>query len=459
MSNGFNVCMASDSYKATHHRMYPEGTEKVYSYFESRLGAKYNSTIFFGLQYILKNFLEGKVVTEEAITKAKSRINAHLYEGAFNEEGWRYILDKYDGKLPIRILAVPEGEVVGTNNVLMTIENTDPKCYWLTNYLETLLTHVWAPSTVATKSYFVKKMMLGFLERTSDNTDLINFALHDFGCRGVTSMASAGIEGAGHLVNFLGTDTLPALDVIMDYYNTVEMPAYSVNASEHSVMVSMGRDGEMDVLGNMLKAYPTGILSVVIDSYDYRKFIDNTYKIYGNKILKRDGKLVFRPDSGQPNEVVVEVYNSLREKFGYTINSKGYEVLNSKVGILWGDGIDEIGIRSVLFTLETMRVSAENIVFGMGGGLLQKINRDTQCFAFKSSYQERNGKGYDIFKQPLDSSKTSKKGKLKLIKDSDGNFSTVANNAIGKNLLELVFENGILVRDMSFKQIRENANK
>lgn len=452
-----NVCMMSDSYKVTHAKIYPKGTEKVYSYFESRKGAKYESTVFFGLQYILKRFLEGQVVTEEIIKKAKKRINAHLYDGAFNEKGWRYILEKHNGKLPIRIYAVSEGSVIPTDNVLMVIENTDPECYWLTNYLETLLTHVWAPSTVATISYFVKKNMKKYLEKTSDNMEVLMFALHDFGERGVSSMESAGIEGAGHLINFMGTDTMPALDVIMDYYNTEEMPGYSVNASEHSIMCSLGVDGEMDVFGNMLDEYPTGILSVVIDSYDYRKFIDNAYKLYGDKILSRDGKVVFRPDSGEPNEVIIEVYNMLKERFGYSINSKGYEVLNPKVGTLWGDGIDAIGIDSMLSIIEARKISTENVVFGMGGGLLQKINRDTQRFAFKSSYQERDGVGHNIFKCPLDRSKMSKKGRLKLIKDASGKFSTVPENSKGKNLLELVFENGALIREMTFEEVRKNA--
>lgn len=452
-----NVCMMSDSYKVTHAKIYPKGTEKVYSYFESRKGAKYESTVFFGLQYILKRFLEGQVVTEEIIKKAKKRINAHLYDGAFNEKGWRYILEKHNGKLPIRIYAVSEGSVIPTDNVLMVIENTDPECYWLTNYLETLLTHVWAPSTVATISYFVKKNMKKYLEKTSDNMEVLMFALHDFGERGVSSMESAGIEGAGHLINFMGTDTMPALDVIMDYYNTEEMPGYSVNASEHSIMCSLGVDGEMDVFGNMLDEYPTGILSVVIDSYDYRKFIDNAYKLYGDKILSRDGKVVFRPDSGEPNEVIIEVYNMLKERFGYSINSKGYEVLNPKVGTLWGDGIDAIGIDSMLSIIEARKISTENVVFGMGGGLLQKINRDTQRFAFKSSYQERDSVGHDIFKCPLDRSKMSKKGRLKLIKDASGKFSTIPENAAGENLLELVFENGKLLREITFEQVRKNA--
>jgi len=462
MKSNFNICTASDSYKMCHHAQFPDGTEKVYSYFESRCGAEHPTTVFFGLQYIIKKYLAGAVVTEEGIEIAKRRINAHLFDGAFNEAGWRYILDEYDGKLPIKISAVPEGMGVATNNVLMTVENTDPKCYWLTNYLETILTHVWAPSTVATVSYHAKQMMSDFLFRTSDNPEAIDFMLHDFGARGVTSFGSAEITGAGHLISFMGTDTFPAIDTTMDYYNAPEVTGYSVPASEHSLMCSLGRDGEMEVLKNLLDKYPTGILSVVIDSYDYREFIKNAYINFKDEILARDGKLVFRPDSGQPNEVTVDVYNLLEERFGSTTNSKGFKVLNPKVGILWGDGIDVSGIRSVLFTLELRGISADNMVFGMGGGLLQKMNRDTQRFAFKSSYQERNGVGYDIYKQPIDVSKASKKGKLMLIRNVATNeLETVpwnaTDDAAGLNLLEPVFENGELLRDMSFSDVRNNS--
>ncbi len=296
----FNICTASDSYKFQHWNMYPYGTNRVYSYFESRLGAEFPKTVFFGLQYFLKEFLVGKVVTEEKINKAQARLDAHLAPGAFYVDGWKHILNNREGRLPVSIYAVKEGCAVDVSNVLMVVDNNDSKSVWLTNYLETLLSNIWAPSTVATLSYFVKKDMEQFLGRTSDNPEAINFMLHDFGCRSVSSPMSAAVEGAGHLINFLGTDTVPAIDVIMDYYNMTDMPAFSVPATEHSIMTSLGRAGEMDLMGQLLDKYPTGILSVVIDSYDYREFIEESFKQYGEKILNRDGKLVFRPDSGPP---------------------------------------------------------------------------------------------------------------------------------------------------------------
>ena len=345
---------------------------------------------------------------------------------------------------------------------MMTVENNDPKCYWLTNYLETLLSQVWSPSTVATASYHAKKMMMKFLVDTADNPEeAILFMLHDFGFRGVSSFESACLAGAGHLVNFMGTDTFPAVELTMDYYNSKEVTAYSVPATEHSIMTSRGRDGEMEILGDLLDKYPTGILACVIDSYDYREFIKEAVRRYKDKILAREGKLVFRPDSGMPSEVTMECAELLAEGFGTTINSKGYKVFDPKVGLLWGDGIDVMGARSILFTLTTRGFAASNIVFGMGGGLLQKINRDTQRFAFKSSYQERGGVGYDIFKQPIDITKTSKKGKLMLILTEDGSYKTVKQDTDvakeGIDFLETVFKDGELVRDMTFDEVRKNA--
>ena len=455
--NDFNICTASDSYKYAHWAQYPKGTEKVYSYFESRNGATYDQTMFFGLQYLLKKFFVGEVVTRQKIDAAQCRVDAHLAPGAFNINGWNYILEKCGGRLPVTIKAVPEGLPVDTNNVLLTIENNVPEAYWLTNYLETILTHVWAPSTVATMSYNAKHMMMKFLKRTSDNQEAINFMLHDFSFRGVSSFQSAYIESAGHLINFMGTDTFPAVECAMDYYNAPEVVAYSVPATEHSLMTARGKAGEMQILGELLDKYPTGILSIVIDSYDYLAFIANAVKNFKDKILSRDGKLVFRPDSGAPNQVTMEVIDALAAGFGHTTNSKDYKVLNPKVGVLWGDGIDIQGIADILFTMEVRGWASENIVFGMGGGLCQKINRDIQRFAFKSSYQERDGVGYGIFKNPIDKSKRSKKGRLKLIRDTSGRFSTVRENEDGEDILEPVFKNGELVREMTFEQVRKNA--
>jgi len=463
--NTNNIILLTDSYKQSHHKMYPDNTDIVYSYFESRNGAKYDTTIFFGLQYLIKKYLVGRVVTEEKIEEAKELINSHLGPNIFNEEMWLYILDRYDGYLPITIKAVPEGTEVPVNNVMMTVENTDPKCFPLTNHLETLLTHVWAPSTIATLSDRVYQLCNRFLDMTSDNKDGLNFMLHDFGARGVSSVESAGIGGAAHLLNFLGTDTLQAMVTAKEYYNApLEGLAYSVPASEHSVMTSLGKEGESKMVDKLLNEYPNGILSIVSDSYDIYNFVENIIgDTFKDRIANRNGKVVIRPDSGDPVKTTFKVLEILGEKFGYTTNSKGYKVLPPCIGVIWGDGIDYNGINDILKYVAFNKWSAENLVFGMGGGLLQKINRDTQRFAFKCSAQKRNGEWVDIFKNPLDQSKASKKGRLRLQWLEGSHKKVMQTSPLTSfkqpDLLQTVFSNGKLENEISFEQCRKNVKK
>lgn len=459
-----NFLIKTDSYKLNHWNQYPENTQYVYSYFESRNGAKFDETPFFGLQYILKKYFVGQVVTREAIEETANLCKYHFGdESYFNRKGWEHILKTHEGKLPLRIKAVPEGTPVTVNNILMSVENTDPRVPWLTNYVESVLTHVWYSSTVAALSRSTKQMFKKFLDETSDNLQSINFMLHDFGYRGVSSDESAEIGGAAHLINFLGTDTVVAMDAALKYYNAdIKNLAFSVAATEHSVMSARGEFGEEDVLDQLFAKYKKGILSVVSDTYDIYNFVEKLVcGKYKKEILNREGVFVVRPDSITPLHPTPEsetlwIVQTLANSFGYTVNSKGYMVLNPKVRVLWGDGIDQEGIYKILETLKNNGFSAENAVFGMGGGLLQKINRDTSRFAFKSSAQCRDGVWYDVFKKPKDLSKASKKGKLKLLKDGDC-FKTVRFEDKGDDILEVVFENGKLVREYSFDQIRENV--
>lgn len=459
-----NICLTTDSYKLNHWDQYPAGTEKVYSYFECRKGAKFAETPFFGLQYIIKNHLEGVVVTREKIENAAKLCKAHFGdEKYFNREGWEYILNSHGGKLPVVIKAVEEGTVVPINNVLMTIENTDNNCFWLTNFLETILSQVWYPITVASLSREVKVTLNEYFTLTSDG-GLLNFGLHDFGFRGASSWESAGIGGAAHLINFLGTDTVVAMEIAVNYYNAdLNGLAFSVAATEHSVMTALGKNGEEQVVENLLNEYPTGILSVVSDSYDIYNFVSNIVGTkFKDRILARDGVFVVRPDSitpthPTPEEEMVWIMENLWANIGGTINSKGYKVIDPSVRVLWGDGIDLEGIKKILYAVTKAGFATENIAcFGMGGGLLQKVNRDTQRCAFKCSAQYRDGQWYDIQKNPKDVSKASKKGKLKLIK-VDGEFETVGENDPGEDYLKVVFYNGVLVNEVDFATVRKNA--
>jgi nicotinamide phosphoribosyltransferase len=456
-----SIILMTDSYKLTHYKQYPENTEAVYSYFESRKGAQFPFTVFFGLQYILDH-LQGVQVSWDSIRYAEEIVTAHLGPGYFNRDGWEHILKEHGGELPLRITAVPEGSIIPTGNVLMTVENTDPACYWLTNYVETLLTHVWYGSTVATLSKWVKNQYESYLGATGD-TSGIDFMLHDFGFRGASSLETAGIGGAAHLVNFKGTDTLAALEVAIDYYDAdLSSLAFSVPATEHSIMTSLGKFGEYKILDNILAAYPTGIVSVVADSYNIYKFTEAVIK-RKDQILNRDGRFVLRPDSithDHPSapELMMWIVRSLWDGFGGHENSKGYKVLDDHIRVIWGDGIDHNGIVSVLRHAKDAGFSADNFVFGMGGGLLQKINRDTQRFAFKSSAQKRDGIWYDVSKAPLDASKASKAGRLKLVRENG--YKTVRSEETGSkdDLLVPVFENGEILKRYTFDEIRENAN-
>ncbi len=458
-NNEENLLLLTDSYKLTHWRQYPPGTEKVYSYFESR-GGKFNETMFFGLQYLLRRYLEGQVVTKEKIDEAEAIANSHFgRKGLFNREGWEHILREHGGMLPVAIKAVPEGLSVPVHNALMTIENTDPKCFWLTNYLETLLVQAWYPTTVATLSMHMKKLIYDYLEKTGDPS-LAEFKLHDFGFRGVSSVESAGIGGAAHLLNFRGTDTLEGIMMLRRYYGA-DMAGFSIPAAEHSTITSWGREHEKEAMENMLTQFPEGLVAVVSDSYD---IYNACRQIWGyelnDRVMRRNGTVVIRPDSGIPEEVVCKVMDILGEAYIFhnRKNGKGYYVLPDQVRVIQGDGIDYESTGAILEALKKAGWSADNIAFGMGGALLQKLDRDTQKFAFKCSSVTVNGEERDVYKKPkTDRGKNSKAGRLQLIMRGDSYRTVREECANGRGMLQEVFRNGALLRKTAFSEVRENA--
>ena len=460
-----NICLLTDSYKVTHHYFYPKGTEKIYSYLESRVGAEFNKTIFYGLQYIIKKYLEGKIVTQEKIDEADNLIANHIGPDIFNRDGWQYILDEHDGYLPIEIKAVAEGTPVDVGNALMTVENTDDKSYWLPNYLEPLLLQVWYPSTVATLSAEVRKLCNFYLEVTGSVKDNLDFMLHDFGYRGATSTESSMLSGSAHLLSFSGTDTIAALTIPENYYNDSNLYGFSVQATEHSVMTSLGPEGEISQILNVIDNAKDGVLSLVIDSYNYRNFLEEAGKSgteLNEAILNfldgEDNKVVFRPDSGEPVSTTIDCLNLLSEGFGSHLTDKGYKVFDLNIGLLWGDGLNYQKIRDILFAMKSAGWAAQNIIFGMGGGLHTAVNRDTQRNAFKCSAQLRDGVWHDIFKNPLDSSKKSKTGRFKLIRENNS-FKTVSIDSEGDDYLQTVFRDGELMIDDTFADIKQRALK
>lgn len=453
-----NLILNSDSYKYSQFNQYPSGTEYIYSYIESR-GGKYDETVFFGLQAFIKEYLEGSVVDIEDIDEAEAIITAH--GEPFNREGWEYIVNRHNGKLPILIKAVPEGTVVPTGNILLSIINTDPKCYWLTSFLETaLLRAIWYPTTVATNSREIKKVILDALERTGDPAS-INFKLHDFGARGVSSLESAGIGGAAHLINFMGTDTVEALLFAKRYYGA-EMAGFSIPAMEHSTVTSWGRENEVRSYRNMIKqnATPGGLFACVSDSYDIYAACEMWGTELKQDVLDSEATLVVRPDSGHPATVVLKCAIILEKHFGSTINEKGYKVLNN-VRIMQGDGINIDSIKEILEFLEQDGFSADNVAFGQGGALLQIVNRDDQKFAMKCSAARINGKWVDVFKDPItDMGKRSKRGQLILVEDNGLYVTHKVDDVDYKynmDQLEYVFEDGDILSEYTFDEVRENA--
>jgi len=464
-----NLLLLADAYKYSHHKLYYPGTTKIYSYLESR-GGLFDNTMFYGLQYYLKEYLQGPAFTKENIDEAEELMRGVFGRGdVFKRSNFDYILQKYNGHLPVKIKAVPEGSAIPVHNVLMTIENTDPECYWLTNFLETLLMQVWYPSTVATLSYEMRRIVEKYFEQTCDKdaAGSINFVLNDFGFRGVSSVESAGLGGSAHLVNFMGSDTVYASQFAKRYYSAQQVYGMSVPATEHSIMTLLGKAGEKEVFDHVLKAYPEGILSCVSDSYNIFHAVEQLWgDTFKDEILNRKGTLVIRPDSGDPVKTLLKVFDILFEKFGFTVNSKGYRMLPAQIRVIQGDGIDHESIPMIYESLKSKGIAAANLVLGMGGALLQKVNRDTQKFALKCSYAEVNGKPVQVQKAPVEmnaegelvaSFKTSKAGKLKLVQE-DGVYKTVSEEASSlPDQLETVFENGVITKDYTFEEIRERA--
>jgi nicotinamide phosphoribosyltransferase len=457
-----NLLMLTDSYKVTHWRQYQPGTQNVYSYLESRDGARWRKTVFFGLQYFLMKYLRGRVITVSDIDEADYYTKLHFGAPLLNRDGWEYIALNHSGRLPVHIKAVEEGTPVPVSNVMMTVEVTDPKCAWLTNYLETLLTNVWYPCTVATQSREMKKVWLRYLNETG-TPESVDFKLHDFGCRGVTCPEQAGLGGAAHLVNFKGTDTMPALMLASKIYEC-DCAGYSIPASEHSTITSWGKDREVDAFRNMLTAYPeVPLVACVSDSYDIWKACSELWGgVLKEEVMSREGALIVRPDSGDPPATVRKVTQLLMDAFGYETNDKGYDVLPPQVRVIQGDGIDFNMIPKILGTLQEAGLSADNLAMGSGGGLLQNLNRDTQRFAFKCAETTVNGEAHDVFKDPVtDAGKKSKRGRLKLVwaENSHGKWlHTVPATDMRDDQLRTVFKDGSVVDPVDFDTVRTNAS-
>ena len=460
---GLNPIFTTDSYKASHFLQYPPGTQYVTSYVEPRHNKTGNvdEVVFFGLQAYLRNL---QAVSHYDVDAAKQFFSDHGV--SFNENGWRRIVDVHGGRLPIKIEALPEGTVHGFGVPQVQVQNTDPEFPWLTSYVETaLLRAVWYPSTVASVSRSVKKTIVEYLEKTCDALDwkntILPFRLHDFGARGASSSETAMLGGMAHLVNFMGSDTVEGVLGARRYYDE-PMAAFSIPASEHSTITSWGPDHELDAHTNMLDQFlkPGSLVASVSDSYDLFRCLSEYWGgALRDRIVNSGGTVVVRPDSGDPAEIVLKTLEILGDKFGFTVNSKGFRVLHPSIRVIQGDGVNPDSIKRILFNMYLKGWSAENVAFGMGGALLRGVNRDTLGYAMKANSVVIDGEDRPVSKNPkTDPGKASKSGQQAVARVNDVLTAVPLNELGGRvNYLRVVYRNGTIMNETTFAEVRSRA--
>ena len=485
-----NPLMLIDFYKADHRRQYPEGTELVYSNFTPRKfrDGLSQELVFFGLQYFIKEYLinqwdEGffKQPKEKMLAGYKRRMDNALGKDSIAIE---HIAQLHDlGHLPLLIKALPEGTVVGPKIPVLTIQNTRPEFFWLTNYLESLMSAIlWKPCTSATTAFQYRKRFTHYAEETVGGSalDFVYWQGHDFSFRGMSGIEDACISAAGHLLSFYGTDTVPAIDFLEKYYGADsdrEVVGGSVPATEHSVMCMGTQENEIGTFERLVsELYPSGIVSIVSDTWDFWQVITEFMPRLKNKILARNGKVVIRPDSGDPVKIIVGDKNAvpgtpeykgaiecLWEVFGGTITDQGYKLLDPHIGLIYGDSINLERQEAILGGLKEKGFASFTVVIGIGSYTYEYVTRDTYGFAMKATYGEVNGEGRNIFKSPKtdDGTKRSAKGLLAIHRVNDELLlqDECSKEISNTGLLETVFENGRLIKDHTLAEIRERLNK
>ena len=475
----YGIVADTDSYKLSHMPQYVKDADMMVSYFEARGGA-YDKVMNFGAQMIAKEYFLQRLThtqVDNMIVWANLHMNGNMVPDL--EIALRAVVDELDGRMPIRIRNAKEGLMVPIKNVILTIETTkpDPRWFSLVSYFETKLVRIWSPMTVGTTTYYVRQAIMAALEKSSDDPEAeINFKFHDFGSRGVGGMEVAAFAGAAHLVSSMGSDTIVAVQAIEFAYGE-EMAGYSIPASEHSTTTTHGKDGEIQLVEQMFDAYakPGAIFATVADSYDVINFIRNITPLFKDRLIESEAfAWVIRPDSGDPISTPIQCVVELEKVFGTTVNKKGYKVLNN-VRVIQGDGIAPPQVTEILERLMDMGYSASNMAFGMGGGLLQKNNRDTHKFALKCSAVRVNGVWQDVYKDPAvydenwnkletTSFKASKRGRLELMWNPiTDEYKTVRREDIvamppeWEVALHTVMEDGYMMRNTSFAEVRRNA--
>ncbi len=406
-----NIIKRTDGYKLSHSDFIPDGLTEAYSYLECRPGAKHKFQKFFGLQYYLIKYLEGVQVTEKKIHKAEKFFKTYFGSMVFKPYIWEKIITQNGGKLPLRICAVKENAYYPTGTPLISVENTLPGFEFLVGHVETILSKVWYSIAVSTLSAEFYEVIRNYLRQTSDmgGDDDAHTRLHDFGYRGVSSEESAGIGAASHLLTFTGSDTIAGFKFLEKYYN-VKPWASSIAAMEHSSVLENGPDGEERAISKALDSY--GPVSIITDTYNTNNCLQNIIgRKLKDKILKRHAPTIIRLDSGVPKDSGLNAFHALEIAFGSKKNSKGYAVLPEYIRLLQGDGVSSPEcVGEILSHLKSNGISAENISFGSGGAILQKVNRDTENVAFKTSNIILNGVSHPVHKETP--GKVSKSGKF-----------------------------------------------
>jgi len=497
-----NPILNTDGYKLDHRRQYPEGTEFVYSNWTAR-GSRVkgvNEVIFLGLQYAIKKRLVEDferdffgLPKEEVVKDYADMLNSYLGPAPAESIGTDHIAELHDlGYLPLEFKALPEGTRVPLRVPMFTVENTHPRFGWLVNYFETILSaELWMPSTSATNAMHIRELLNEWAEKVGAPAEGVAFQGHDFSMRGMSGLDAACVSAAGHLTAFTGTETVPVLNWIRKYYpmsDPEHFLAGTVPATEHSVMCAGGMESERETFERLLNLYPTGILSVVSDTWDFWGVLTDHLPALKDKILSRDGKLVIRPDSGDPADIICGlntksgIYNPdgvigyteaeakgaielLWDTFGGTVNEKGYKVLDSHVGLIYGDAMNFARINDICRRLEAKGFSMEVVVFGLGSYGYQYQTRDTFGFAMKATNVTINGEEKAIFKDPKTDSglKKSLKGRIQVHKDREGNLIALdqsGNDQIGEPVreqLQTVWKDGKFVREFGFDEVRANA--
>lgn len=503
-----NPLFFTDGYKTSHHQQYPEGTELVYSNWTPRSN-KYapegcDKVVVFGTQMAVRILHE--VFQNEFFLKPKQVVCDEMKKELSLYLGYDYDVTHFEklhdlGYLPISVKSLQEGTLCSIKIPVLTVHNTHKDFYWITNYLETIFSSLlWKPMTSATIANQYRKILKEWALKTdSNNLEFVNFQGHDFSMRGMDSIPATERSGLGHLTSFLGTDSLPTIYAARKYYDETEFVAASVPATEHSVMCAGSKEGELETFERLMKIYPKGILSVVSDTWDLWNVITNILPQLKEQILSRDGKLVIRPDSGDPVDIICGIQNGygynakfdtfeemerehirlygsckyskvqfkgvielLWDIFGGTINEQGYKVLDPHIGAIYGDSITLERAEEICKRLEAKGFASTNIVLGIGSFTYQYNTRDTFGFAMKATYVEINGEGREIYKDPItdDGTKKSSTGLLQVVL-VDGEYKL--NDKVDwskekKSELREIYRDGNFYNQTTLTKIREKIN-